>query len=185
MIQAHPLLDDSISYLRQDENWKREKWFALYTRSRHEKLADRELRKKGIETFLPLRSVTRSWSDRRKTIQEPLFQGYLFVRIPWSSRLSVLNTTGVASFVGRHASEPFEIPEHELLTVRKFINENIQIDPFPYLKQGERVYIRSGPFKGVEGFILRKDNHCRLILSLDLLMQSVSIQIDEACVEQV
>ncbi len=165
------------------EKETRLKWLALYTRSRHEKLVNRELQKKGIESFLPLRKVTRSWSDRKKLIEEPLFKSYLFVRIPWLKKFEVLNTVGAVSFVGTRPSEPVEVSEKELWSVRRFLEENIQIDPFPYLKEGERVYIRSGPFKGAEGFIIRKGRHCRLVISLDLLMRSVSVEIDEACVE--
>ena len=163
--------------------WNALKWYALYTRSRHEKLVSGELEKKGIETFLPLREVTRQWSDRKKIIGEPLFQGYLFVKMPLRERWTVLNTIGAVRLIGKSAAEPVEVPESELLAVRRFLQEDIQVDPFPYLKQGERVYVRSGPFKGVEGFVVRKDKHCRLVISLDLLMQSISIQIDQACVE--
>jgi transcription antitermination factor NusG len=170
--------------LEDDERrWNTTRWYAVYTRSRHEKLVDRELNKKGIETFLPLRKVMHHWSDRKKIIEEPLFKGYLFVHTSLHNRLTILNTVGAVCLVGRSMAEPLEVPEKELFAVRRFVEKEIQIDPFPYLKIGERVYIRSGPFKGVEGFVVRKDKHCRLVISLDLLMQSVSIQIDEACVE--
>ena len=159
-------------------------WYALYTRSRHEKLVDQELQKKGIETFLPLRRVTRHWSDRKKEIETPLFSGYLFVHTAFENRLDILNTRGSVRFVGFN-STPVPVSEQELLTVRKFVEEKISLDPFPYLCQGDRVYIRSGPLKGVEGFIVRKDRHTRLVISLDLLLQSVSVAIDEALVEKV
>ena len=167
------------------EKQQDEKWFALYTRSRHEKLLHRELAKKGIDSFLPLRKVVRNWSDRKKIIEEPLFKGYLFVHIPWIKKLDVLNTVGAVHFIGPRPSEPLEVPEKELAAIRRFVDVDIQIDPFPYLKEGERVYVRSGPFKGAEGFVVRKDKHCRLVISLDMLMQSVSIQIDQACVEPI
>lgn len=160
-------------------------WVAVYTRSRHEKCATEGLEKRGIETFLPLRKIKRHWSDRVKQVEEPLFKGYLFVHIPLQMRLEVLNTRGVVRFVGRSRIQPTVIPDKELLSVRKFIEEEIDIDPYPYLKEGERVYIRSGPMKGVEGYIVRKDKHCRLVISLDLLMQSISVVIDEANVELV
>ena len=183
MIQQ--ILPPDISMLSaEDRKWKLSRWFALYTRSRHEKFVDDELTKKGLQTFLPLRKITRRWSDRRKIIEEPLFKGYLFVRAPFADRWAILNTKGVVRFVGP-PSDPVEVPERELDAVRRFMNEEIPVDPFPYLKEGERVYVRSGPFKGVEGFILRKDKHCRLVISLDMLMQSISIQIDQACVEKV
>ncbi len=159
-------------------------WFALYTRSRHEKLVDCELQKKGIETFLPLRKITRHWSDRVKQVETPLFSGYLFVRTSLEHRFDILNTRGSVRFVSFN-SLPVPVPEAELAVVRRFLEEKISIDPFPYLKQGDRVYVRSGPFQGVEGFIVRKDRHMRLVISLDLLMQSISVVIDEAVVEKV
>lgn len=171
------------SLLEGGEKWNALRWFALYTKSRHEKLVQRELQKKGVETFLPLRKVTRDWSDRKKIIEEPLFQGYLFVRMPLKERWTVLNTAGAVRLIGRSAADPIEVPEKELWVVRKFVEEEIQVDPFPYLKEGERVYVRSGAFKGAEGFIVRKDRHCRLVISLDMLMKSVSVIIDQACIE--
>ena len=158
-------------------------WYALYTRSRHEKVVHEELQKKGFETFLPLRRITRHWSDRIKKIEEPLFSGYLFVHTPLQRRFEILQTRGSVRFVGFH-SFPVPVSEKELETVRRFIETEIAIDPYPYLKAGDRVYIRSGPFKGVEGFIVRKGRSTRLVISLDLLLQSISVEIDEALVEK-
>ena len=147
------------------EFWEQERWYALHTRSRHEKLIDFYLQKKGIETFLPLRKITRRWSDRLKKIEEPIFLGYLFVRIPLKNRVEVLQTKGSVRLVGFNGL-PTIVPENDIEAIRRFIQEEISVDPFPYLSEGNRVYIRSGPLKGVEGFIVRKDrkeknkNHC-------------------------
>ncbi len=165
-----------------ESKWCAARWFALYTRSRHEKAAERELNKKGFETFMPLISVMRQWSDRRKTVEEPLFKSYLFVKTSLSQKFSVLNTFGVVNMV-HNGTEPIEVAEKDLLAVRKFVEQDIQVDPFPYLKEGQRVYVRSGPFKGTEGFVVRKDSHCRLVISVHALKQSVSVMIDQACVE--
>jgi transcriptional antiterminator NusG len=182
-MNTQAVLTQPHSLLEGEEKWNALRWFALYTKSRHEKLVHRELQKKGLETFLPQRKVTRDWSDRKKIIEEPLFKGYLFVRMPLKERWTVLNTVGAVRFVGKSAGEPIAVPEKELWVVRKFVEEEIQVDPFPYLKEGERVYVRSGPFKGAEGFIVRKDRHCRLVISLDMLMKSISVSIDQACIE--
>ncbi len=165
------------------EKWEIPHWYALYTRSRHEKLVHRELQKKKIEAFLPVRKVMHHWSDRRQLIEDPLFKGYLFVHAPLRQRWDVLNTVGAVRFVGKSPANPIEVPERDILSIQRFIEEEIPIDPFPYLKEGQKVYIRSGPFKGTEGFIVRKDKHCRLVVTLDALMKSISIQIDEADVE--
>ncbi len=182
MIQQIQTVENIFS-CEDREKWDKPHWFALYARSRHEKLADQELKKKGIETFLPIRKITRQWSDRRTVIEEPLFKGYLFVNIPWKERWNVLNTYGAVRFVGPRPSSPVEIPEKDICSIRRFVEEEIPIDPFPYLKEGARVYVCSGPFRGVEGFVVRKDRHCRLVVSLDLLMQSIAVQVEAACVQ--
>lgn len=164
--------------------WNEARWYALYTRSRHEKWVDGELRKKGIETFLPLRKVTRHWSDRKKKIEEPIFSGYLFVRFPLRDRLEILKTQGSVHLVGFNSS-PAPIPDRELDALRRFVEVSIPMNPYPYLAVGDRVYVRSGPLKGVEGFIVRKNNQARLVISLDLLFQSVSVEVDEALVEKI
>jgi len=163
--------------------WDEARWYALHTRSRHEKLVEGELRKKGIETFLPLRKITRHWSDRIKKIEQPIFSGYLFVHTPLKDRMEILQTRGSVRLVGFH-SLPVPIPDKEMDVVRRFVEEKISVDPYPYLAQGDHVYVRSGPLKGVEGFIVRKDRQTRLVISLDLLFQSVSVEIDEALVEK-
>lgn len=166
------------------EFWDQTNWYALHTRSRHEKLVDWELRKKRIETFLPLRKITRRWSDRSKKIEEPIFSGYLFVRIALRNRLQALQAKGSVRFVSFN-SLPTPIPVKELEAVKRFTEEEISIDPFPYLRQGDRVYVRSGPLRGVEGFIVRKDRNTRLVISLDVLFQSISVAIDQALVEKI
>ena len=180
MIQTEPIvLEQGIL----NKRWTESRWYALYTRSRCEKQVDRELQKKGLKSFLPLRRVTKHWSDRKVVLEEPLFKGYLFVQIPLSQRWDVLGTAGAVRLIGRSALGPTEVAERDVEAVRRLTESEIQADPFPYLKEGQRVYIRSGPLKGAEGFIVHKDKHCRLVLSLDLLMQSVSVQVDEACIE--
>lgn len=163
------------------EDWTTPFWFAVYTKSRHEKCLHSELSKKKIPSFLPLRKIKRQWSDRVQTVEEPLFKSYLFVHAPLSQRLDVLNLQGAVSFVGK----PSKISETDILNIQRLVSEDMTIDPFPYLRVGEKVYIRSGPLKGLEGFILRKNGRCRLILSIETLEQSVSVEVDESIVEPI
>lgn len=167
-----------------EERWFIPAWFALYTRSRHEKFIHHELQKKGIRTFLPLRKVKRQWSDRKIVIEEPLFKGYLFVHTPLIHCSSILHTKGAVRFVGSYET-PIAVPPVDILALKRFMEEEVVVDPFPYLKVGEPIRVKSGPFKGVEGFVVRKGKNCRLVISLDMIMQSVSIEIDEACIELV
>jgi transcription antitermination factor NusG len=157
-------------------------WYALHTRSRHEKLVHELLSKKDIETFLPLRKIKRRWSDRIKEIAEPLFKGYIFIHAPLAKRLDILQTKGVVRYVG-FGGVPAAVPETQLEAVRRFIEQDIAVDPFPYLKEGERVVVRSGPLQGVQGLLVCKKNKYRLVISLDLINQSASVEIDSALVE--
>lgn len=162
-----------------------DQWYALYTRSRHEKFIHSELSKRNIESFLPLRSIKKRWSDRTVVVQEPLFKSYLFVRTNAASTKSILRTKGAVRFVSAE-SRPVAVPNQVIHTLQTAAEEGTTLDPFPYLKKGDRVYIRSGIFKGTEGFIIRKDDRkCRVVISIDAIMASVSIEIDAYLAEKI
>ena len=160
-------------------------WYALYTRSRHEKFVRAELQKRRIEAFLPTRRVQRRWSDRTVTLEEPLFKSYLFVKTDFSRPADVLSAKGAVRFVSA-GLRPIPIREELIVSLRVAIQNQMTLDPFPYLNQGDRVFIKSGIFKGLEGFILRKDGpRCRLVISIDAMMASVSVEVDSCLVEKV
>lgn len=152
-------------------------WFAVYTRPRHEKKVAQQLTNKGIEVFLPLRSVISHWKDRRKEVQFPLFTGYVFVHIVLEERLSVLRIPGVVQFVASEG-KPVAIPDGQIDAVHQLVNSGLKYDPYPYVKEGMRVTIRSGPLKGVEGLVIAKRKKHLLVLSVDLIQQSASLEID-------
>ena len=161
------------------------KWYALYTKSRHEKFIDGELGKKQIESFSPIRFIKRRWSDRTVTIEEPLFKSYVFVKTNPIKFADVLRTKGAVSFVKAGIS-PVPIQEQVIVSLRTVIQPGVEIDPFPYLKQGDRVYVKSGLFKDTEGFVFRKnDKKCRLIISVDVIGASISVEVDSCLVEKV
>ena len=160
-------------------------WYALYTKSRHEKFVRDEIQKRQIESFLPLRFMKRKWSDRMVIVEEPLFKSYLFVKTDFKSFSDVLKTKGAVAFV-RSGDGPVPIRESVILSLRNIVQPDIVLDPFPYLKQGDRVYVKSGIFKGTEGFIIRKnDKKCRLVISIDALMTSISVEVDSCLVERI
>ncbi len=160
-------------------------WYALYTKSRHEKHISEELDKRNIESFLPLRKIKRRWSDRIKTIEEPLFKSYLFVKTELPARKTdVLKIKGAVKFVSAGA-DPISIDESVIQTLQNLIQHDIAIDPFPYLEKGDRVVIKSGPFKDTEGFIVRKDEKkCRLVISIAAIKSSVAVEIDAYLVDK-
>lgn len=156
-----------------------EPWYAIRTRSRHEKLAHAELVRKGIEAFLPTITKWSRWKDRRKRIDWPLFPGYCFARFDATSMLPVLKCTGVIGVVsvGEH---PAPIPAFEIESIRTLVSSELQYDSCPLIKEGSRVEVVSGPLRGVVGRLVRKGAHARLILSVELIAQSVSVVVDAA-----
>ncbi len=163
----------SLDVLRQPA------WFAVYTRSRFEKKMLSELTERSIEVFLPMREILSRWKDRKKRIWVPLFPGYIFVNqvnTP-ENRYRVLNVPGAVRFVG-HEGRADPIPEDQILSVRRFLEACISIDPYPYLKVGRRVEIIAGPLKGIVGILVRKRGRFRFVLQVDLIRQAVSVEID-------
>jgi transcription antitermination factor NusG len=131
----------------------------------------------AIEYFLPLTKSRRRWKNGcTVVIEEPLFPGYLFVRIQRSERPQVLAVPGVHSIVGT-GKDPIALPNFEIETLRHSIDQ-LKIEPHPYLSVGERATILRGPLAGMTGIVSRKKNGLRFVLSLDLIMKSVSVEID-------
>ncbi len=159
-------------------------WYAVYTRSRHEQLVKRQLDAKGIQNFLPLYEKLSQWKDRKKRIKLPLFPAYLFVRILLRERVDVLKTFGAVQIIG-NGSSPLPIPEPQILNIRSFVDKGLEYDPHPYLKVGNVVRIADGPLKGLEGILIRKKDQYRLVLSVDLIQRSVSVEVESGQIETV
>lgn len=152
-------------------------WFALYTGSNHEKRVEQHLRTRNIESFLPLYTVARRWRNRTTAkVQLPLFPGYVFVKIARTESVRVLEIPMVHSIVG-NGREALALPDAEIQALRSGLHLR-QVDPCPYVKTGVRVRIRSGPLAGLEGVVVRKDARLRVILSIDLIMRSVAVQVN-------
>ena len=159
-------------------------WFALYTRPRHEKQVFEELTARAIEAFLPTYKVRRRWSDRYKIVEEPLFKNYIFVRMPIEKYHETLRPYGAVSFV-RFDDKPAEIPDHEIDAIRRLVESELPYNPYPYLKGGRKVRVRTGPLEGCEGILTRKKGLARLVLSVHLLQQSVIAEVDADSVEPI
>jgi transcription antitermination factor NusG len=161
-------------------------WYAVSTRSRHEKVAAMTLGSLGIVHFLPLLVEERKWSDRKKVISVPLFPGYLFVQIPRTveSRLSVQKVPGVVNFVGNH-NGPIAVPERELESVRTVLSRGCGCSPYPFLQGGDRVRVARGALAGIEGTFLRRGAHSKLVISVEMIQRSVSVNVPASDVEPV
>jgi transcription antitermination factor NusG len=157
-------------------------WFALYTRHQHEKVVAEMLTAKGFEAFLPLYDSMRLWKDRKKTISLPLFPCYVFVRGPLERKLAMITTPGVHMILYRGENVAL-IPGEEMQAIQKAVDGPYCVEPHPYLKCGERVRVKHGSLEGVEGVLVRKKNLYRLVLSVNMVAQSVAVEIDAADVE--
>jgi transcription antitermination factor NusG len=157
-------------------------WWALYTRHQHEKTVAEMLSAKGFEVFLPLYESIRRWKDRSKMLTLPLFPCYVFVRGGLHRRLQVVTTPGVHMILFRGETVAI-IPEAEIQAIRKVVEGPFRVEPHPFLKCGERVRVTRGSLEGVEGILVRKKNLYRLVLSVDMMAQSVAVEIDATDVE--
>ena len=159
-------------------------WYAAYTCARHEKKVAQQLAERGIEYFLPVYHSVRRWKDRRKELDMILFPGYVFVRLALASRLRVLQLAGVVRFVCFNGV-PAALPTADIEALRNGLSQNLGAEHHPYLVAGRRVRVTSGPLSGAEGVLLRWKNSCRLVISIDAIMRSVSLEIDEADIEPI
>jgi transcriptional antiterminator NusG len=161
-------------------------WYAIRTRSRHEKMVADQLDKLGVENFLPLVKRTRQWSDRVKEVELPLFSGYTFVRVVLTSadRLRVLQTHGVAGFVGINCCGT-AIPENQIEDIRTLLASEVTFEEQPFLRVGQRVRVRGGALDGVEGILSAQNDDRSLVISLEPIQRSLSVRIQGYTVEPV
>ncbi len=163
------------------------KWCAVYVKSRHEFHVFERLTMKGVEAFLPAMERLSRWKDRKKLITFPLFPGYLFVHISRSAqeKLNVLKIKGVVRLLSTVPGEPDPIPDEQINSLKKLLENKEALDPYPYIDKGQRVRIKGGPLRGVEGILVEKLDRHLLVLSVDVLRQGVALTIDASDVEKI
>ena len=153
------------------------KWFAVQVALRHERKVALMLGCKGCVHFLPTYKSKRKWTDRSKLIEQPLFPGYVFCQITRPLARHVLGTPGVHRIVA-FGGRPCPVSDEEILVLRQVVSSGEDVQPSQYLAIGKRVKITSGPFAGVSGFLTQFKNQQRLVISVDLIQKSVSIEVD-------
>ncbi len=158
------------------------RWYALHTCSRHEKRVYDQLSAKSIESFLPLYSSQRRWKDRKVALDLPLFPGYMFVHVPFAERLRVLQLPGAVKLVSARG-QALPIDDSEIENLRRGLAAGGRAEPHPFLAVGHQVRIIAGPFAGATGILLRKKDDFRVVLSVNLIMRSVAIEVDTCDVE--
>ena len=153
------------------------RWYALYVRSRHEKMVHAQLDAKAEDVFLPVYNSRHKWADRWKTVSLPLFPGYVFCRFDTNRRTSVMTTSGIIDVV-RHGSEPAAIDSSEIEALKRVVASPVLMEPYPDIFPGEAVTMSDGPLKGLSGTLMEVRKGLRLVVSVQLLHRSVLIEID-------
>ncbi len=159
-----------------------EQWYAVCVYPRHEKAVKSYLNRRGVNSFLPLYRSVRRWKDRQKELELVLFPGYVFVNLDVHDRLKVLESPSVVRFV-TFQGRPASINENEVQSLAAGLEAGVKAEPHPYIREGKRVRVVRGPLAGMEGMMKRRKDRYRLVLSIDLIMRSVMLEVDEADVE--
>lgn len=152
-------------------------WIAIRVRTRYETAVARMLENKGYELFLPMRSVCKQWSDRSKKVLYPLFPGYVFCRLDSASCGPIVTTPGVI-YILKTGDTMASIPQEEIAALQLIAHTKAPAEPYPYLAAGDRVQIESGPLTGVRGILLDRGNGVRLVISVSLIQNSISVEVD-------
>jgi len=154
-------------------------WYALHTRPKHERAAVQRLAERGVETFLPMITEERRWSDRKKRLQVPIFSCYVFAKfVPnKEERLHVLRVAGVLSLVGSRG-EGTPIPDEQIAAVRTVMDTDLAWTSYPFLKIGQRVRVRSGALEGMEGILVARNGGNTLVISVDAIQRSLAVRVE-------
>jgi transcription termination/antitermination protein NusG len=158
------------------------RWYAAYVCPRHERHVARQLEERRLNSFVPVYRSVRRWKDRRKELDLVLFPGYVFVHLDLKDRLRVLQLPGVVRFVSFQGT-PAPLRDCEIDVLNQSLSGGLRVEPHPYLKVGRRVRVKHGPLAGAEGILTRRKERFRLVISVDLIMRSVAIEVDESDVE--
>lgn len=162
-------------------------WYAVHTYSQNERMVAAELEKKGVETFLPLQTELHQWSDRKKRVQVPLFSCYAFVRMAATAEncARVLHTPRVLRLLGANNEAPTPVPEPEIESARILAAGNVGLSTHAFLRVGQRVRICGGSLEGVEGIVTGQGDDRKLVVSVNLIQQSVALSLHGYRIEPV
>ena len=162
----------------EGENNQGEKlWYAIYVRSRHEKNVHSALLNKDIESSLPVKTVIRQWSDRKKKVEVPLFRGYVFIRIDIrKDKFNILKTDGVVKFIGI-GKNPSRIPDEQIHWMHMIVEKSDTVKNEKEIPIGQKMSVIAGPFKGLEGIVTRDGNQSRLVIVFESILNAVSVEI--------
>ena len=155
------------------------KWIAVYTKPRHEKFVENELKKKGIDVYLPMLKERRKWSDRKKWVSFPLFRSYIFVKIEIKNALIILQTIGVVKLI-KFNNKVAIVPEQSIHNIRLMIEGGYNPEPTDYFIKGNPIEVKDGPLKGIVGEVINVDKKDRLVIRVEAFQHSISIKINRS-----
>ena len=161
-----------------------EYWYAVYTRPRHEKKVFEALQEMGWETFLPMVTRIRVWKDRKKKVEMPLFSSYLFARFDYKYRFDLLHISGVVKVVN-FKGVPAVVPEWQIDALKKMIENPEKMQLEHYMRAGEQVEVTDGVFKGMRGAIKVIKGSTRLLVTIEGIQQTVSVELDSGFVKKI
>jgi transcription antitermination factor NusG len=184
--QSAPLSESFHPVEGPDQDEERPCWYALHTRSQHEKQVAARLEGHGFTTFLPLRAEIHRWSDRRQVVQMPVFSCYVFVQMclvpeTWAT---ITRTSGVLRIVGGRG-EGVPIPASQIESIQRLVESNLSYQLCPFLQIGQRVRIRGGALDGVNGLLIARSGDRTLVISVEPIQRSISVRIDQYQVEPI
>ncbi len=155
------------------------RWYALYVKSRHEFVTHDELRRKGIDVYLPRVQRLRQWKDRKKSAEFPLFAGYVFVRVAPSAEgfLNVLKTRGAVTLLSLVPGTPTPMSDEEIDSLRILLESGEEFDIYPNLQEGVSVTIKSGPLRGAVGVVRHRGAHYTVVVNIEILGRSIGVSL--------
>jgi transcription antitermination factor NusG len=159
------------------------KWYALYTRPRHEKKVHEQLIEKGVESFLPMVERVRQWKDRKKRVELPLFNSYVFIKIYLKDRYTALQTHGVVRMVS-FGGVPASIPDWQIEQLQRVIEYPETLELENYLREGDWIEVIDGPFRGIKGRLRELRGQTRVVINIDGIFQSASFVIDKSLIQK-
>ncbi len=172
----------SDSRSRKCDAEEQRRWLAAYTRARHESVVAEQFKHKGFDALLPTYRRFTRWSDRIRQSDAPLFPSYVFVRVSGQEHARILQTTGVVRIVCC-AGRPVPLSDADVEKLQLCTAHPSAIEPYPYLRVGQRVRVKHGPFQGLEGLLVEKKNATRLVITVEHILKSVSLDLSGADVE--
>jgi transcription antitermination factor NusG len=161
-----------------DPDGRTGRWYALYVRSRHERVVEGGLRGKGYSAFSPFCRTKRKRADRIAAVDVPLFPGYVFCHFDSDKRLPILTTPGIVRIVGP-GNRPEPVDDTEITSIRTLALSGRPVQPWPFLRSGQRVRVQAGPLTGAQGIFLRVKDDDHLVVSIALLQRAVSVVIEK------